>query len=374
MRIIADFGLSIAGMRGRNSDIGLSTGGTRRLISDLWCGCIPTAIVIVGLSALLLITAGNATAQNANLGTAGAQFLKIPVGGRASAMGGAFISNANDASSVFWNPSGIVDVQSTGLLFAHSEWWATVQLNHAAFVQTMADVGTIALSFTSLSMDRMDVTTEDQPEGTGETFDAGDIMIGLSFARKLTEDFSVGVTAKYVQQRIWNEKAGGLAFDVGSRYRIGFRDLTIGMSMTNFGGDLSYEGTDLSVDYVVNPNNATTRMAPAHLAPEDVPLPLHFQVGVSISPYVSDDFSALVALDVAHPNDNAEHVNAGIELTILKQLYLRGGYRFGYDIDRAAFGAGVAAPVGGVNLTFDYSYCMYDILPNVSRFSVGMTF
>jgi len=40
-------------------------------------------------------------------------------------------------------------------------------------------------------------------------------MIGLSYARRLTEDFRVGVTVKYVEQRIWNESAVGVAFDVG---------------------------------------------------------------------------------------------------------------------------------------------------------------
>ncbi len=326
------------------------------------------------LAVLLIVAAGPVYPQNANLGTAGAQFLKIPVGGRASALGGAFVSNANDASAVFWNPAGITSVKSSGLLFAYSQWWATVQLNHAAYVQSLEDIGTFAVSATILSMDAMDVTTEDQPEGTGETFDAGDLMIGVSYARKLTEDFGVGITAKFVQQRIWNEKATGVAFDIGTQYRIGFRDLTIGMSMMNFGGDMSYDGLDLAVDYPVNPKNITTRMAPAHLTPDDYPLPLHFQVGISMSPYMSDDFSVLVAADVTHPNDNQERLNAGIELTIMKQFFLRGGYRFGYDTDRASFGAGVAAPLGGANLTFDYSYMTYDLLPNISRFSVGMTF
>ena len=51
-------------------------------------------------------------AQNANLGTSGAQFLQIPLGARASAMGGAIIGLTDDASSVFWNPAGISNVKS----------------------------------------------------------------------------------------------------------------------------------------------------------------------------------------------------------------------------------------------------------------------
>jgi len=335
---------------------------------------VGTWVALLCILVAVALPTGPVFSQNANLGTAGAQFLKIPVGGRASAMGGAFVANANDVSSLFWNPAGIASVQSSGLLFAHSEWWATVQLNHAAYVQTIEDIGSFGVSLTSLSMDKMEVTTEDEPEGTGETFDAGDIMIGVSYARRLTEDFSVGVTAKFVQERIWNEKASGMAFDVGTQYRIGFHDLTIGMSMANFGSDMAYDGRDLSVDYAVNSRNVTTRQAPARLAPDDYPLPLHFQVGLSMSPYVSDDFALLLATDVAHPNDNNERVNVGAEVTILKQFFLRGGYRFGYDTDRATLGAGVSLTLSGVTVTFDYAYVTYDLLPNISRFSLGMTF
>jgi len=313
-------------------------------------------------------------AQNPNIGTAGAQFLKIPVGPRAAAMAGAVVSNSDDASSLFWNPAGIVGVKSGALFAAHADWWATVKLNHAAYVQSFDDIGSFGVSVTVLSMDAMEVTTEDDPEGTGQTFDAQDVMIGASYARRLTTEFSVGVTAKYIQQRIWNESASGVAFDVGTQYRIGFRDLTIGMSMSNFGANMTYAGRDLSVDYTVDPNNSNVRLAPASLAAEEFPLPLYFQVGISMSPYTSENFSVLLAADVAHPNDNQERVNVGAEVTVLGQLFFRGGYRFGYDIEKATMGVGVALPLGSVSLTADYAYAMYDLLPNISRFSVGMTF
>lgn len=334
----------------------------------------PVRRCLPAIALLLLLPAAALFSQNANLGTAGAQFLKIPVGGRATGLGGAMVSNANDVEAVFWNPAGITGVKGGGVMFSHSAWWASIQLNHAAYVQSLEDIGSFAISMTVLSMDAMDVTTELEPEGTGQTFDAGDLMIGVSYARKLTEEFSVGVTAKIVQERIWNEKATGVAFDVGTQYRIGFRDLTIGMSMMNFGGNMQYDGLDLSVDYPVSQLNSTVRLAPAHLSPDEYPLPLHFQVGISMSPYVSDELSVLLAADVAHPNDNQENLNLGMELTIFKQLFIRGGYRMGYDTDRATLGAGVAAPIGDVNLTFDYAYSMYYLLPNVSRISFGLTF
>ncbi|MER3523186.1 MAG: hypothetical protein C4326_03765 [Ignavibacteria bacterium] len=65
---------------------------------------------------------GVARAQNPNLGTAGAQFLKIPVGARAAAMAGAYVAQANDATALFWNPAGIVHIAANDLSVSHTQW------------------------------------------------------------------------------------------------------------------------------------------------------------------------------------------------------------------------------------------------------------
>jgi hypothetical protein len=325
--------------------------------------------------AIAVLSLGVLHAQNPNLGTAGAQFLKIPVGARAAALGGAFTSCGDDASALFWNPAGAIGVKSGALIASHEEWWAGSRLNHAAFVRSFGEIGSFGVSFTSMSMDKIAVTTEEDPEGTsGQSFDAQDLMLGITYARKLTEDFSVGITAKYVHQRIWNENAGGLAVDIGTLYHIGFRDLRLGMSVTNFGGELSFEGRDLAVDYDVNSSISTERLLPSQIQAEGYPLPLHFQVGISMSPYVSDDFSVLLSADVIHPNDNDELVCAGVEATVMQALSFRGGYRFGDDTARWSVGVGATVPAGSLRIGFDYAYVSYDLLPSIQRFGVGVEF
>lgn len=339
---------------------------SRQALQSSWKG--------ITVTAGLLVATVCGFAQNPNLGTSGAQFLQIPVGARPAAMGGAYTAHASDAAALFWNPAGMVHVPAHDVLFSHTEWWATVRLNHAAYVYTMEDVGSFGASLTVLSMDKMEITTELEPEGTGQFFDAQDMMIGVSFARRLTEDFSTGVTIKYVSQRIWNETAGGFAFDVGTQYRIGLGDLTIAMSMTNFGSDIRYDGIDLNRRYDERPGQLNNRLTPARLAGEDYPLPLHFQVGVSMTALTTDEVDVVLAADVTHPNDNDERVNVGTELRFLDQLFLRGGYRFGYDAETMTAGAGVSVPLGDTRLSFDYAYAVYDPLPNISRFSLGVRF
>jgi hypothetical protein len=323
---------------------------------------------------LLLVAAGTAQAENPNIGTAGAQFLQIPVGSRATAMGGAVVANSRDASALFWNPAGIVNVGGGSLFAAHTEWWATIALNHAAFVYSFGDIGSFGVSATILSMDPMELTTELEPEGTGQTFDARDVMVGLSYARKLTEDFSVGVTAKYITQQIWNEKASGIAFDVGTQYLIGVGDLTLGMCMTNFGSNMRFDGEDLNVKYDYDSQDPFNRLSPARLQSEEYPLPLHFQVGLSMTVLNVEGFAAMVAVDVTHPNDARERVNLGTELRIAENFFLRGGYRINYDIEGGTLGAGVAIPLKDIRVDFDYAFAMYDLLPDIHRISLGLTF
>jgi hypothetical protein len=329
---------------------------------------------LVTCLAILLACAAQLRAQNPNLGTSGAQFLQIPVGARETGMAGATVSSVRDAAALFWNPAGIAGVQANDLFFAHTPYWATISVNHAGYVHTFEDIGSFGVSVTVLSMDPMDVTTELEPNGTGEQFDAQDLMVGGTFARHLTEDFAVGLTVKYVRQSIWNESADGVAFDVGTQFRMGVGDLTIGMSLLNFGGDLRYAGEDLNVKFDQSTALPANRLTPAAYATDDYPLPLNFQVGVSMTVLDLEGFSALVGADFNHPNDNKERVDFGAELKIVKYFALRGGYRLGYDLESFTLGAGVLLPIGDGRIVFDYAYAIQDLLPDLHRISLGCSF
>ncbi len=67
---------------------------------------------------LVLLAYGSIFAQNPNLGTSGAQFLQIPVGARAEGMSGAIVGLTDDATSVFWNPAGIANVNNVQAHFS----------------------------------------------------------------------------------------------------------------------------------------------------------------------------------------------------------------------------------------------------------------
>jgi hypothetical protein len=88
-------------------------------------------------------------------------------------------------------------VQNADAPFSYTSWWATVGITNVGIVYSAKGLGSFGVSVSVLSMDKMEVTTELAPEVTGQFFDARDLMIGASFSRMLTEDFSVGVTVDY---------------------------------------------------------------------------------------------------------------------------------------------------------------------------------
>jgi hypothetical protein len=323
--------------------------------------------------AAILLWQFQALAQNPNLGTSGAQFLKIPVGARAAAMGGAYIGICQDAASVFWNPAGIAKVKTHAMHFSHSKWFDTFDVNAASYVYNAGNFGVIAASVMMLSVDDMEVTTEFSPNGTGRYFNAQDVALAVSYGRNLTDRFRVGLTARYIQQRIWNETAGGIAFDVGTQYQLSFRNLVIAMSMTNFGPDMRFDGADLSVKWDQD-RNFPNRLVPTRLETEAYALPLNFEFGLAMDLFRMQYVHAIIAVDAVHPNDNRERIHLGSEITFLDRLSLRGGYKLNHDDELYNLGFGLTAFIAGVPLHLDYGYSVYDILPDVHRFSFGLDF
>jgi hypothetical protein len=313
-------------------------------------------------------------AQNPNLGTSGAQFLQIPVGAKNTAMGGAATALTNDASSVFWNPAGLVNIKNVRAHFSYLRWFNMFDLNAASVAYNMGDAGVIGAGLISFTTGKMEITTEEDPDGTGRYFDAADLAVGLTYSKFLTDRFSVGITAKYVSQRIWNETAEGIAFDIGTQYRLDFQNLTIAMTMSNFGSDMQFDGPDLDITYDKDTDYPLSRLTPARLETETYPLPLNFQVGIGFDIYTAQFIKIKGAVDAVHPNDNSERLHFGTEFSFFDRLFLRGGYKYNYDDEDFTFGAGADIPFSGSFINFDYAYSMYDILPGVHRVSVEISF
>ncbi len=331
-------------------------------------------ITAIGAVLLFMVT-GSVHAEFAKVGSAGAQFLKIGVGSKYQAMGEASVAIANDIYAAYWNPAGLAEIENAAVGFTNVNWVLDVNLNYIALARYYEDVGTFAVSASILSMDDQEITTFEQQTGTGDFFSVSSYAVGVSFARQLTNRFSFGATAKYIGERIHNEKADGFAFDFGTLLYTGFRSLRLGMSISNMGPELEFRGPDLDVSYDDQGGQGANDPIGAELKTTPYDLPLVFRVGMAYDFQMGPKSIMTFSGELKHPNDNEQQGALGAEFNFSNQFFLRGGYKLNYEEQGLAFGAGLKTAVSsGTRLFIDYAWQDFGRLESVQRFSVGFTF
>lgn len=327
---------------------------------------------------LILFFVGSTYSQNlVKTGTTAAPFLKIGTGARAISMGGAFTATADDISAMYWNPAGLTSVSYNEALFNHVDYIIDVNYDYAAAATNLAGLGTFGAFVTVLSMDEMAVRTIDQPEGTGEKFQAGALAAGISFARKLTDKFSIGFNAKYIHEYIWHESAQAFAADVGVLYKLNIlNEFRLAASISNFGTKMKMEGRDLTSLHGVGPGNEN--LINKDVQVDEYALPLLFRGGVAADFVKTEHSRITAAVDAIHPNDHTEYVNSGLEYAWNEIVFIRAGYNSLFELDTEqglTFGAGINYGImGTVNLLVDYAYQDFGRLENVHYFSLGVRF
>jgi hypothetical protein len=342
---------------------------------------------IVGRAALLtaaafLLVAGTANAQlfrsTAKVGTTAAQFLRIGVGARALGMGAAQTAVGGDISSIYWNPAALSRIPvNAEFTFTHANWLADVSYDFAGGILPIGELGTFGLFIVALNVPDDIVRTVDFPEGDGRNWGASSFALGITYARNLTDQFSVGFNMKFIREDIWSESATGFAFDIGTLYRFQVKGLTLGASISNFGTKMQLEGRDLYFNYDPNgdvgsgPNNV-----PSQGRTLAFDLPLAFRIGLAYEYYATDDFRATVAVDATHPNDNTEYVNSGLEVAWKEILFGRVGYKSAFLRDSEqglTWGLGVHYGITNVaTIKLDYGFADYGRLKNVQFISLGV--
>ena len=298
---------------------------------------------------LLTIAASDADAGNRS-GTVSGQFLKLPVDARAGAMGNALVSLAQGASSIAYNPAGTLSIEGVAFGGTYQKWFADITHSFVGAAANLRDWGTVGLGVTMLMTDDMPVTTPAFPEGTGEFFKASDYAFTVSYARQISEQFALGLAAKYISSYLYNTEisSSSIAFDIGTLYDIPILRTRLGISLNNLGKDLQYINEQYSLPSALRFGSRTTILdgSGGHLL--------------------------YAAFQISRPNDANEQYNIGAEYVFQNAIALRTGYRFNYDTEDWSGGAGVSLQSLGLEGGIDYSYTNYKYLPGTHMFSIAI--
>ena len=313
-------------------------------------------------------------------GTTAAQFLKIPYDSRGSAMGNTGVSLPGGISSSFWNPAILATIEKNEFGALNADWFAHISLDYFGLAIANKKLGVIGFSVFSLSTPEDNVTTIYQPEGTGEKWSASDMAIALSYGKRLSDDFSIGGSIKFIQQKIWHASASTFAGDIGVLFVTPFREARIGASLSNYGGKMKLSGRDQKLSVDPDPNNqGNVEFVNALYETNFFDLPLLFRVGVSNEVFKNQKVKITYCLDALYPSDGIEHLNAGLEL----EIHERYKFRFGApsftnerSIESITFGLGIIQrlPNGNTNIGLDYALSDFGPLGTVQKIFLNIHF
>ena len=336
----------------------------------LWCG--------VGRPAMAQDEFDTSTRNVTKRGTTAAEFLTIPIGGRATAMGNAITAMVDDPTAIYWNPSGLAHITAASFTGEYAQWLAELDFNFVSVV-VPTSMGTFGIGVTSMRTPEMEVTTIAEQEGTGEKFTASSYAFAISYGRALTDRFSIGGTIKLVNERIWNSTASGVAFDVGTQFITPFRGIRLGAAISNFGTKMQMGGDDLLTRVDIDPNNqGNNESNRALLRTDRFDIPLTMRIGLAGEVFQGEHGRLTLAVEALNPNNSEQYMNVGAEIGLLGDLVMfRGGYSellLEDSVRSFALGAGLRYRFAPLALAVDYAFEKHKYFSDVNRFTVTLSF
>lgn len=326
---------------------------------------------------LLFVYVISTPGQN-KVGTTAADFLTIPIGPRATAMGNAYVASANDVSAAYWNPGALSRLESSEFKASYADWILDTQHNWVGLVFLLDEDNAFAISFNQLDYGQDEITTEQNPQGTGQFWDAADLAIGLSYSRNLTDRFSIGGTFKYISTRIWNESASAFALDMGLLFTTQLNGLRLGMNIANFGTEMQLDGPDLFQPIDIDESNfGNNPNIAGKLETDTWDLPLNFTVGVAMDFLDNEEFYFTVATDAVYPINTTPFINLGSEFAWRKTVFIRAGYQSLFEEDSEeglSAGIGLRYEISGIRLGVDYSFADFGQFNSVNRYGINIQF
>lgn len=302
---------------------------------------------IIVLLSLLVTWVFSFDVEAKSAGRTGVTFLKIPIGAKPTSMGEAFCAVADDISTIYWNPAGLALFENRELAFTHISWFEKINYEYLSCLQPLQELGikipgVLAGSLAYLGINDIKEygITKDSYLGS---FNAYDLLLKISYARRIKPDVSSGVNLKLINQKI-KSSSSGFAADIGLLSKTPIKNLTAGITLQNIALFNNFKDN----------------------------LPFNIKLG-SCYKLLKDNILTL-AMDIDLPSDTDPKLHLGAEYLYPDiegiELAIRSGYKTGVDCGKLGFGFGVKFD----KYKFDYAYSSYNDLGNIHQLSFNMKF
>jgi hypothetical protein len=304
--------------------------------------------------------------NQSNAGTAAAQFLKLGADARSEGMGEAVHAESSDANSPYWNPAGLAGLRYRDATITYGSYYQGVSYDYAAYAQPVPSIlGSSAREreirtnqLGAFGISALYLNAGQIPEAdntgilTGNSYTPQDAVVMLGWGVPLTRHLDVGITGKYITERI-EETATSGAFDAGARLHLLIFTLpyTLSAGIQNVGGRIRY------------------------ITQQDV-LPTNITVGNSLHP----SKNSVISFDMVAPRDSEPYFSLGGEYRLPIDPGLSFAVRMGWQnrastVDLNGFADFSAG--GGITLskfTVDYAWVPYGVLGETHRFTFSYRF
>jgi Uncharacterised protein family (UPF0164) len=257
---------------------------------------------------------GSAQTSLAVVGDAGTNNpFELGAGSRALAMAGAFTAVADDATSIFWNPGGLAQLEQIEVAAMHIDLFFDTPYDFFGLAYPILDWGTISIGAVRIATEGVVLRDErSRIIGSGEgSLDLREYLIGYS--REVIGDFRAGIVIKIDQQRLLGDFDTGVGMDLGFHYSFpedllgvsGFdwENLRVGLAFQNlFGSQLRLgEVTDI--------------------------LPLYMKAGLAYQFQSRDSLQQKILISTAWEKSTwrTSQFSAGLEYSLLDMIFVRGG-------------------------------------------------
>ncbi|SVB02543.1 uncharacterized protein METZ01_LOCUS155397, partial [marine metagenome] len=271
-----------------------------------------TAVLTLALPVLLMAQRGDEEGGADKSGSVAFKFLNLHYDARGAALGG-LVAQAAGAEALYWNPAGLAKAGGLGFNAGMTQWLVETSYMNAGVVMPMAG-GVLGVGF--VSVDYGDFMKAGWQEVSGsyvfkpniETFTASDNALQVSYGRFLSDKFSIGGSAKMVSESIDDASLSGLAFDVGTQFNTGYKNLQLGAVISNFGP---------TIDPVEE--NTESSLAP----------PMTFSFGAVGQAFGDDSMGLVAGINVVKLSDMAQRIAVNGEMTVAGMIKIRGSYTLG---------------------------------------------